>query len=95
MKRIRAAAIFGMALCAGPALAHVHCDVPLAEWQPREALVKKLEEQGWTVRSIRADDGCYKVRASNTQGDRLEGKFDPSTLEPVTREHDHGNDEED
>ncbi|ACL58031.1 PepSY domain-containing protein [Methylobacterium nodulans] len=75
----------GATLLGGPASADVHCSVPLADWQPREALQRKLEAEGWTVTAIRADDGCYKVRATNARGERLEGKFDPARLEPVRR----------
>ncbi|WP_371745059.1 PepSY domain-containing protein [Xanthobacter sp. YC-JY1] len=57
--------------------------MPLADWQPRDALQKKLEAEGWTVVSIRSDDGCYKVRATNAQGARLRAKFDPARLEPI------------
>lgn len=71
-----------------------HCRVPLSDWQPRDALQSKLQLQGWTVLSIRADDGCYKVRATNDKGERLDAKFDPSTLEPVAR-HGGGDENED
>ena len=81
-----------MCLGAGPAAASPRCNVPLADWQPRQALQKKLEAEGWTVISIRFDDGCYKVRATNTRGDRLERKFDPASLEPVRREDDEDDD---
>lgn len=75
-------------LAATPAAADRDCNVPLTDWQPREALQKKLEAEGWTVLSIRSDDGCYKVRASNAQGMRLKAKFDPARLEPIPGQHD-------
>lgn len=74
-------------LAATPAAADRDCNVPLTDWQPREALQKKLEAEGWTVLSIRSDDGCYKVRASNAQGMRLKAKFDPARLEPIPGQH--------
>ncbi len=77
-------------LAATPAAADRDCDVPLADWQPREALQKKLEAEGWTVLSIRSDDGCYKVRATNAQGARLKAKFNPARLEQVPG---HGDDD--
>lgn len=75
-------------LAATPAAADRDCNVPLADWQPREALQKKLEAEGWTVLSIRSDDGCYKVRATNAQGMRLKSKFDPGRLVPIPGQHD-------
>lgn len=78
-------AILSVCLGAGPAMAGLRCNVPLADWQPREALEKKLAADGWTVRSIRSDDGCYKVKAVNSRGERLEAKYDPGSLELVRR----------
>ena len=46
----------------------------------REALQKKVEADGWKVTRIKTDDGCYEVHATNEQGQRYEGKFDPGTL---------------
>ena len=66
--RTAAIAIICLLCLADPAVAEHRCRVPLGDWQPREALQAKLEQQGWTVLSIRADDGCYKVRARNANG---------------------------
>ncbi len=77
------------------------CAVPLADWQPREALKAKLEGAGWSVLKIRADDGCYKVLAVDPDGRTVKSRFDPATLERVEgRGHDghghrHGRDGED
>lgn len=57
------------------------CEAPLTDWQPREALVRMLEAQGWTVLGVRIDDGCYKVKAVNAAGERMRGRYDPVTLE--------------
>lgn len=93
MRRVLPLAGLALALLAAPARADQHwCDVPLADWQPREALQRKLEAEGWTVQGIRTDDGCYKVRGTNAAGERLMGKFDPATLQPLgfRRGHGHG-----
>ncbi|WP_018262087.1 PepSY domain-containing protein [Methylobacterium sp. WSM2598] len=86
-----------LALCAalpgGPAAADGHCRVPLADWQPRAALQRRLEAEGWSGIAIRVDDGCYRVRATNARGQRLDEKFDPARLEPARRDA-HGDDEE-
>jgi hypothetical protein len=87
------AGLLSVCLGAEPALADARCNVPLADWQPREALQKKLAGDGWTVLSIRSDDGCYKVKATNPSGGRLEGKFDPGSLEPIqSKDDDDGDD---
>jgi hypothetical protein len=51
-------------------------------------LEKKLVADGWTAQTIRVDDGCYQVRASNARGERLEARFNPATLEMVSRKGD-------
>ena len=86
--RLVAASLVITSLAATPAAADRDCNVPLADWQPREVLQKKLEAEGWTVLSSRSDDGCYKVRATNAQGMRLKAKFDPARLEPVLGQRD-------
>jgi len=79
------AAILLVCMSAAPVLAGPRCTVPLADWQPREALEKKLAAEGWTVIAIRSDDGCYKVKATNPRGERLKAKYDPASLELVRR----------
>lgn len=74
---------------ASAVLADEYCDAPLADWQPSQALQAKLEVQGWRDVAIRVEDGCYLVHASNDQGERLHGKFDPVTLEPLPGRHRH------
>ncbi len=81
------AAILFLAAAFGPApvVADQQCKAPLADWQPRETLQKKLEAEGWTVLSIHLDDGCYKVQATNDRGERLHAKYDPASLERLQR----------
>jgi hypothetical protein len=85
-------ALLAAALSTGAAHADRHCDVPMADWQPREALQQKLADKGWQVQRIRTDDGCYKVHALDEQGRRVEVKIDPATLEIVAQkgEERHG-----
>lgn len=75
---------------AGPALADGTCNVPTDQWQPREALQKKLEGQGWKVRSIKTENGCYEAKALDANGKRLEAVFNPKTLESVGADSDDG-----
>ncbi|MFG1394844.1 PepSY domain-containing protein [Xanthobacter agilis] len=88
-----ASCLLAACLAAGPAAADRDCNVPLADWQPREALQKKLEAEGWTVLSIRSDDGCYKVLATDVQGARLKAKYDPASLERIRHGRDGADDD--
>jgi hypothetical protein len=72
-------------------LADEKCTDPIAQWQPREVLKTKLEQQGWVVKRIRIDDGCYEVRAIDAQGRRVKATFAPASLTLLELElkHDH------
>ncbi len=80
MKRSILVATILLAVASGSAVADQRCNVPLADWQTREALQQKVEADGWKVTRIRTDDGCYKVSAANDKGDRYEAKIDPGSL---------------
>lgn len=68
-------------LGAGAALADDDCDSPMADWQPRSAVQQMAEAKGWTVRRIKTDDGCYEIKGWNANGDEIEVKVHPATLE--------------
>lgn len=70
-------------LATGTASATDICDVPEAEWQPKEALQTKLVEQGWTIKNIKVDDGCYEAYATTDTGEKVEAYFNPKTFELV------------
>ncbi|MBS1163999.1 MAG: hypothetical protein H6R00_24 [Proteobacteria bacterium] len=76
-----------IALTSGTAWAdgddYSRCNVPLSDWKPREAVEAALKDRGWTVQSIRSDDGCYKVKVLTETGEKRRVKLNPQTLEPV------------
>ena len=80
MKRTILVATILLVSVTGSAVAEQRCNVPLADWQTREALQQKVEADGWKVTRIKTDDGCYKVSAVNDKGDRYEAKIDPGSL---------------
>lgn len=59
------------------------CNVPEDQWQPQQALEQQLTDQGWTIKNIKIDSGCYEAYAIDADGKRREVYFDPQTLEPV------------
>lgn len=71
------------AAASGTALASDKCGVPQAEWQPQQALQQKLEGEGWKVKKVKVDDGCYEVYGTDAQGKRMEVYFDPKTFAVV------------
>ena len=72
---------------AGVALADNDCFVPMADWQPRDAVARLAEENGWTVRRIKIDDGCYEVDGRDRAGRVIEVKVHPGTLQIVDIEY--------
>jgi len=81
---------FLAALPAGAALADDDCFVPMADWQPREAVAQFATAQGWQVRRIKIDDGCYEIDGTNAQGERIEATVHPVTLEVLEIEYRDG-----
>ena len=67
-------------LAAAPVLAGDDCDVPLSQWQSRDAVMRKAVQQGWQVQRLKIDDGCYEIRGSDAEGRSFKAKIDPQTL---------------
>lgn len=80
MNRLLAIAAFCATGAATATLAGEDCRVPMTEWQPRSAVVALAKTQGWTLRSIRIDDGCYEATGTDARGRPIEVKLDPGTL---------------
>ena len=72
---------FLAALPAGVARADDDCFVPMADWKPREAVVQFAADQGWTVRRIKIDDGCYEIDGRDGEDRAIEVKVHPGTLQ--------------
>ena len=60
-----------------------YCNVPKSEWRSMDALKEKLMAEGWDVRKIKEDDGCYEVYAIKADGKKVEAYFNPATFELV------------
>ncbi|MCM8557599.1 PepSY domain-containing protein [Sphingomicrobium sediminis] len=80
-----AAATTGFALTATPAHAtgKMKCDVKAEDRKPMDALEAKLVEEGWQVRKVKLDGGCYEVYGTTPDGDRVEAYFDPANFEKL------------
>ncbi|MGV8954132.1 MAG: PepSY domain-containing protein [Cypionkella sp.] len=67
--------------------AEERCAVAMTLWQPREAVAKLAADNGWTLRRIRIDDGCYLVQGTDAQGKKFAVKLHPATLAIVEQGH--------
>ena len=74
-------------LPAGVARADDDCFVPMADWQPRDAVAQFAEKNHWTVRRIKIDDGCYEINGQDAEGRRIEAKIHPATLQVIKLEY--------
>ncbi len=93
MKKILTILGFLTVLPAGAAWADDDCFVPMADWQSRDAVAQLAEENGWLVRRIKIDDGCYEIDGQDAEGRRIEVTVHPATLEVIELEYegdDHG-----
>ena len=55
----------------------------MTDWQPRDAVARLAEENGWTVRRIKIDDGCYEIDGNDADGRRIEVTLHPATLQVI------------
>ena len=80
-----AIAAFIVVASASPAFAtgKVKCDVPEAKRQPVDALEARLNAEGWTIKKIKLDGGCYEVYGTQADGKFVEAYFDPATFETL------------
>jgi len=60
---------------------------PRHQWIPIESAVSKAEALGYRVFSTKADDGCWKIKAFDRNGAKVEILLDPASGEPVRSGH--------
>ncbi|HET8748285.1 MAG TPA: PepSY domain-containing protein [Ramlibacter sp.] len=87
---LRPPALALFALASATAWADDDCDVPPAAWQPRSAVHALAQREGWQVRSLKVDDGCYEIKGRDTEGVRFKAKLDPATLQVIRLKRAHG-----
>jgi hypothetical protein len=56
---------------------------PKDQWQPQGALEKKLTSDGFTVKHVKVDKGCYEVQGKDASGKEVTHHYDPKTLSLV------------
>jgi hypothetical protein len=79
-----AAAIAAMHAPVASATGLATCDSGSPDkWQPQEKLTTNLKKEGWDVRNVKVDGGCYEVYALDEKRERVEAYFHPVTLERV------------
>ncbi len=87
LHRLSLASVLAGSLATAAPASERHCQVPMAEWQPREAVQALADAQGLKVRRIKIDDGCYELDARDAQNRRVEIRLDPATLAVLETEY--------
>ena len=54
-------AVLGACLAAAPVLAGDDCDVPVSQWQSRDAVMRRAEQQGEGGKDLAAGHGRFSV----------------------------------
>ena len=71
-------------LAAGQAFAEGKCaTAPKSKWQPKSALESQLQVDGYKVRQIKVEGGCYEVYATDKDGRRANIAYNAETLEKL------------
>ena len=66
---------------ASPAFAAGNCTgAPKSQWQSKSTLESQLQADGYKVRSIKIEGGCYEVYATDKAGKRANMAFNAETL---------------
>jgi hypothetical protein len=81
MKLFSALTVIAIA-SASPALAEGKCATgPKSKWLPKSALETQLQADGYKVRQVKVENGCYEVYATNKDCKRENIAFNAETLE--------------
>ncbi len=59
------------------------CENDRDDWRTKDELETKITAEGWKVRKVKVDEGCYEVYGTTPEGQRVEAYFDPVTLEKL------------
>lgn len=66
------------------ATGRMECEpIEKADWMTETVLEEKLVAEGWKVRRMKVDGGCWEVYGTTPEGDRVEAYFHPATGEKL------------
>jgi hypothetical protein len=83
MKLFSALTVIAIA-ATGPALAEGKCATgPKSKWQPKSVLETQLQADGYKVRQIKVEGGCYEVYATDKDGKRANMAYNAQTLQKL------------
>lgn len=78
------AAVMAFSPTASHATGRMTCEtIEKSRWLTEDALTKKLTGEGWSVRRMKEDGGCWEVYGTDPDGKRVEAYFHPATGEKL------------
>ena len=86
---ISALALVATLVTTGSALAESESNcgnAPKAQWMSEDAIKAKATAEGLDVREVKAENGCYEIKAIDKNGARVERVVNPITGEVVANE---------
>jgi len=84
MKLLTALTILAVA-ASGPAFAEGKCATgPKSNWQSKSTLESQLNADGYKVRQIKVEGGCYEIYATDKDGKRANMAYNAETLEKLS-----------
>jgi len=73
-----------LVVAGSPAFAAGKCSMaPKEKWQTKATLEKMLASEGFTVKQIKVEGGCYEVYATDKAGKRANAAYNAETLEKL------------
>lgn len=82
----RVVCVCGVLVWSGFAAAQPACNVPKDFWMQESDLRKELRQQGYLVKTIRVQQGCYEIYGLDPYGRRVQILVDPATSKPIPRQ---------
>jgi hypothetical protein len=71
-------------LMTGPAFAAGGCSrAPASKFKPKATLAHMLAREGYTVRRIKVENGCYEVYALDKHGRRYNAAYNAETFKKM------------
>ena len=84
MKRLLLTILVLVPIANATATGRLTCEhVSADKWMSETALSEKLTAEGWTVRRMKEDGGCWEVYGTMPDGKRVEAYFHPATGETL------------
>lgn len=81
---VRAVVASALLVMAGMSVASSVCNVDKESWMSEPDFKQALKRQGYLVKTVRINNGCYEMYGLDPLGRRIQKHFDPATAKPVS-----------